>query len=159
MVTGIHPKEKIDPGKYNRLIKKATALSPEDRFQNVFELKKEFVKINKKHEASAIRLIPGFRSKTAWKMITAGLFYFMLVAMAFSSVGESANTVVGLIDGILFLGFVFSVIALFFYGRRRFQLPLLTHDNFFVCIFGYLAYILLLIIVYGLLLDVLQIFI
>lgn len=67
-----------DDKRMQRIADRATQMDPKDRYQSAFELKSALE--NRKTEAGKFRFpVPGFRTGTPWKMITASLTYLLLV--------------------------------------------------------------------------------
>ncbi len=84
MLTGSFPDKQIVEGKYKSLVKKCIEMEPSKRYQSIEEILEEFdekiicietnIKIKKKWW-----LIPGFRTKTWWKMLLATLVYSLII--------------------------------------------------------------------------------
>lgn len=110
MLTGEFSTHTPAKGKYGKLIQKCTALDPADRYQTIDEVLDELLpegaeapsEINseekvphapkmrltnngtKGNETAASWLPPGFRTKTMWKMVLAGMVYLMLLWLGLS---------------------------------------------------------------------------
>lgn len=90
MLTGKFPDEYVTDGKYKDLIKKCIEMEPSKRYQDVSEILKELdiEEVSDPEEISHSTknqwwLIPGFRTKTLWKMIVAVLGYAFIIWMFF----------------------------------------------------------------------------
>lgn len=101
------PVEQIAYGKYTEIIRKCTQMNPEDRYQNVNELKEALEKVSGiKTEKSADRnakkikkgtadyRIPGFRTNTWWKKIVAVIGYMLITLFCFTIEFKDENGVV-----------------------------------------------------------------
>lgn len=100
MLTGDFSGHNLAKGKYEKLIQKCTALNPEDRYQRMDEIleelqpekpnvsknrrswEQEFAlpeKTERESKSTASWMLPGFRTRTPWKMLLAGMTYLMLL--------------------------------------------------------------------------------
>lgn len=100
MLTGDFSGHNLAKGKYEKLIQKCTALNPEDRYQRMDEIleelqpekpnvsknrrswEQEFAlpeKTERESQSTASWMLPGFRTRTPWKMLLAGMTYLMLL--------------------------------------------------------------------------------
>lgn len=84
MLTAKFPVECIAEGGYEKVIRKCIELEPAKRYQKVEEILKEFHEVpvpleEKEEKKNDSWVLPGFRSRTIWKEITAVLGYGMLV--------------------------------------------------------------------------------
>ncbi|MBQ8803870.1 MAG: serine/threonine protein kinase [Tyzzerella sp.] len=89
MLTGKFPIEYITEGKYADLVQKCIELEPSKRYQEIEKILEELGgDESDKKEISTVSdvswTIPGFRSKTGWKMITATLGYLLVLYMGLS---------------------------------------------------------------------------
>lgn len=95
MLTGDFSGHNLAKGKYEKLIQKCTALNPADRYQKMDEILKELrpekpnvsknrraleqEKTERESRSTECWLLPGFRTRTPWKMLLAGMTYPMLL--------------------------------------------------------------------------------
>lgn len=100
MLTGDFSGHNLAKGKYEKLIRKCIELNPEDRYQNMDDILKELQpekqigsekrrdreqepsaqgKKGQENRNSASWMLPGFRTRTSWKMLLAGITYLMLL--------------------------------------------------------------------------------
>lgn len=114
LLTGRYPIEYTVAGNMGRIVRKCTALKPEERYQTVMELRealKEYLNLAnadicqnilpkvsyQKMDGMADRkaggsfAIPGFRSKKVWKMCAAVLGYIMITWACFTMDFQSNN--------------------------------------------------------------------
>lgn len=89
MLTGKLPSESITKGKYANLVCKCIEMEPSRRYQSMEEVLKEIGvevqkredEINAKKTAEESWMVPGFRSKTWWKMLSAVAGYVFIIYM------------------------------------------------------------------------------
>lgn len=95
MLTGDFSAHNLAKGKYEKLIQKCIELNPDDRYQKMDEILKELEpekqmssenrSVRKKefpvreNRNAASWMLPGFRTRTPWKMMLAGMTYLMLL--------------------------------------------------------------------------------
>lgn len=78
LLTGKYPQQYVyrnSAGKKDRIsniIEKCTAFDPSQRFQSIRELRRQL-------QPHKDYMIPGFRTRTPWKMITAVVMYFFII--------------------------------------------------------------------------------
>ena len=103
MLTGEFSSYNIGKGKYEKLIQKCIALNPADRYQKMGEVLKELlpeepiVPVEENlakdplaeerplyDEGLAGWILPGFRTRTTWKMVLAGITYFLVLWLGLS---------------------------------------------------------------------------
>ena len=107
------PMEKLTEGKFKTIVLKCTKINPEDRYQNVDELKADICNAAeipcssmdsdknkfycaqscKKNQAGEIPFykIPGFRTGKIWKMVVAVIGYALTTVTAWSLEAHDAN--------------------------------------------------------------------
>ena len=107
------PMEKLTEGKFKTIVLKCTKINPEDRYQNVDELKADICNAAeipcssmdsdknkfycaqscKKNQAGEIPFykIPGFRTGKIWKMVVAVIGYTLTTVTAWSLEAHDAN--------------------------------------------------------------------
>lgn len=121
MLTGKFSAHCVTKGKYGKLIQKCIALDPADRFQRIDEVLKEIQpeepktltemnpgeKDSSAHEKEwtdkgtlAGWLLPGFRTRTMWKMLLAGMGYLLVLwfglTLEITSEGSAVYTMMDL---------------------------------------------------------------
>ena len=66
---------------YKRIVQKCTEMTPSSRYSSVTELKEALISINAPKTSSGKTgfVLPGFRSKTPWKMLLASIGYLLLI--------------------------------------------------------------------------------
>lgn len=99
MLTGEFSAHCVTKGKYGKLVQKCIALDPADRYQRIDEVLRELQPEKKKttaihsekkdspvqeieskdHGILAGWMLPGFRTRTTWKMVLAGITYFLVL--------------------------------------------------------------------------------
>lgn len=87
MLTGKVTQEYITEGRYAHVVQKCTEMEPSKRYQSVEEILEEIgIAVQKRDEEIAMEketekswMIPGFRSKTWWKMLVGTLGYLWIV--------------------------------------------------------------------------------
>ena len=91
LLTGKFPNEELPKGAVSKVILKATAISPDQRYPDI----KQFESAFKHAYGHMIDLtLPGFRTHTRWKMILASFAYFFVIIMFFNGNSEPpANNV------------------------------------------------------------------
>lgn len=96
MLTGKFPVEYVTEGKYGDLVRKCIELEPSKRYQKIEKILEELgIDESDKEEceitSKASWIIPGFRSKTGWKMVTAVLGYLLILYIGLSAEFVQAN--------------------------------------------------------------------
>lgn len=132
LLTGKTPTELPAKGNIGNIIKKCTAIDPDDRYVNVDELKQALM------GRSASFALPGFRARHPALMILAGLWYLIIIMLSLTmDVNSSDGTPAGpaetvatrfatlvILGGMtLYIGNYRSFLELFPFKRRAF-LPL-----------------------------------
>ena len=89
MLTGKFPVEHITHGKFSSLITKCIELEPSKRYQSIDEVLRELGEDDEQKEILEVKkesswMLPGFRSKTVWKMLLASLGYLLIFFMSLS---------------------------------------------------------------------------
>ena len=89
MLTGKFPVEYITQGKFSSLIAKCIELEPSKRYQSIEEILLELCEDDEQKEMSEALeesswMIPGFRSKTVWKMLLASAGYLFILFLSLS---------------------------------------------------------------------------
>lgn len=131
--------------KWAAIISKCMQMNPEDRFQNISELKKALIQtqspalqsIEKKWRFDRTYLPPGYRTRKPWKMILATLVYFFIIELSLFLTVENvsgANLVVERIA--CFFLFIFNIFCLFNYRNVHQRMPLCRKNNPFLYILG-----------------------
>lgn len=153
------PVEEIVTGKLGNVIGKCLEMNPDDRYQNVDELKKEldkFYKIpehenengqqifedNEKRKTWNRYMIPGFRSCTWWKMVIAILGYTFVTMIAFSMEFTSDNIKLSGIrlrfeQGIIWVTQIALIFLIWNYRGIRDDIPLVKDSRRSIRILGY----------------------
>lgn len=131
----------------NRIAEKACRLDPDDRYQNIRELKDAFYG---KHrlipDPYRKYILPGFRTGTPWKMIVAVFCYYMIFYLAITFevpdpvTGEAAFTGTKLLIYKIVCFCLLSSWAVLFtdYAGLARSLPLMNSANLFLRIIGYI---------------------
>lgn len=86
MLTGKFPAEHITEGKFSGLIAKCIELEPSKRYQSIVAVLHELGEDDSQQEIieESSWIIPGFRSKTVWKMILSSFGYIAIAFMSLS---------------------------------------------------------------------------
>lgn len=93
MILRKYPVEMMVDGRLKTIVGKCLEMNPDDRYQSVDELKEELEHVYKEEKIAdrSVQLknkqsymIPGFRSHTIWKMISAVCGYLFVIWMAFT---------------------------------------------------------------------------
>lgn len=143
MLTGDFSAHNITKGKYEKLIKKCIELNPDDRYQNMDEILKELQpekqigsenrEVREKESTiqernggesrkAASWMLPGFRTRTPWKMLLAGTTYLIVLWLGLtlevtSDVPAIYKTVDLWLNRIIFLSAQFFAVFLVFNYR------------------------------------------
>lgn len=143
MLTGSFSAHNITKGKYEKLIKKCIELNPDDRYQNMDEILKELQPekqigsenrevretestIQERNEGESRKvaswMLPGFRTRTPWKMLLAGTTYLIVLWLGLtlevtSDVPAMYKTVDLWLNRIIFLSAQFFAVFLVFNYR------------------------------------------
>ena len=161
------PMEKLTEGKFRTIVLKCIKINPEDRYQNVDELKADICNAAeipcssmdsdknkfycaqscKKDQAGEIPFykIPGFRTGKVWKMIVAVIGYALVTVTAWSLEVHDANgkllpqSKLTLERLVVWLSqIVFIFFVCDYMGMRR-DIPVVNSKNRFVRLLGYVA--------------------
>ena len=161
------PMEKLTEGKFRTIVLKCIKINPEDRYQNVDELKADICNAAeipcssmdsdknkfycaqscKKDQAGEIPFykIPGFRTGKVWKMIVAVIGYALTTVTAWSLEAHDANgkllpqSKLTLERLVVWLSqIVFIFFVCDYMGMRR-NIPVVNSKNRFVRLIGYAA--------------------
>ena len=161
------PMEKLTEGKFRTIVLKCIKINPEDRYQNVDELKADICNAAeipcssmdsdknkfycaqscKKDQAGEIPFykIPGFRTGKVWKMIVAVIGYALTTVTAWSLEAHDANgkllpqSKLTLERLVVWLSqIVFIFFVCDYMGMRR-NIPVVNSKNQFVRLLGYVA--------------------
>ena len=161
------PMEKLTEGKFRTIVLKCIKINPEDRYQNVDELKADICNAAeipcssmdsdknkfycaqscKKDQAGEIPFykIPGFRTGKVWKMIVAVIGYALVTVTAWSLEAHDANgkllpqSKLTLERLVVWLSqIVFIFFVCDYMGMRR-NIPVVNSKNRFVRLIGYAA--------------------
>lgn len=160
MILKKFPVEEIVAGKLGNVIGKCLEMNPDDRYQNVDELKKELDKFYKipEHENETGQqifedneerktwnryMIPGFRSCTWWKMVIAILGYTFVTMIAFSMEFTSGNIKLSGIrlrfeQGIIWVTQIALIFLIWNYRGIRDDIPLVKDSRRSIRILGYM---------------------
>lgn len=156
------PVEQIVQGRMEKVVRKCISLEPKERYQTVEEVEQELMRLypqnpvsgsfiyEKKNRTIADFLIPGFRSKTLWKMAVAVVGYIFITWFSFNlELTKNGIVMTGgilrfeqamiWISQILFVGVVCN------YMGCRDRLPVLKSEKWWIRGIGYvIAYFVLL---------------
>ena len=164
LITGKVPRIERCIGRFQYIVEKCIKIDPNERYQNIDILKKdiESIKILKnnvekedknihhadKEKKIFLDVIPGFRTRTNWKMICAAFFYLFLICglMTYENkfTLDEFRTNITVVIILLSLWFLYTN---FFEIRDR--LPIINSNNIIVKIFGYILYSLAIIVILG----------
>lgn len=141
LLIGKHPNEELYSGKLTKVIKKCTNLIQSERYSSVKDLIKDIdnkpFKVGERNSISWA--IPGFRSKSLWKMILGVIGYMFLFSCAFTLTSDGrAYTIT---EKMAFLFSMLSIVALFSnYKNISNYLPMVKSKNYFVKVLGYIIF-------------------
>lgn len=124
---------------FDPIIRKCTEMNPSDRMKNVQELKTELEKLQNRRTMKSQRsqttarkslALPGFRTKTPWKMLTASVAYCFIFWVSLCLEVKDATVFHLWLERITCLFSMFSVVFCCFNYRniQRF-VPLCTNEN------------------------------
>lgn len=155
LITGHLPVDGIANGRLGDVVRRCTALNPDERYQDVKELEKAIEEIcpfesnaayGQEKECAPKKkswrrfLPPGFRSGTIWKMILALIVYLAVINLSMtmeieslSQTAEKAQKILFLLSQLLEIGFVFN------YMGWRDTIPFLKRLNRYIRILFYVA--------------------
>ena len=161
LLTGMSHKKLLADGAAGRIIEKCTRFSPDERYQDTGQLRKDIEKLLPKtaapmYESEGVEsdrkkqkfpfAPPGFRSFTIWKMIVASagyalLFYTAAGLQIIPRNGEVITPHILLVDrtGFFILGLVL-ILFWFNYGGIHTKLPLVRRNSLKWKALGYLLY-------------------
>ena len=161
------PMEKLTEGKFKRIVLKCIKLNPEDRYQNVNELKADTcaaaeipcssmdseknkfycAQSCKKDQACEIPFykIPGFRTGKVWKMAAAVIGYALVTVTAWSMEARDANgkmlpqSELTLERLVIWMSQIVFIFFVCDYRGMRRNIPVVNSKNRFVRLIGYAA--------------------
>lgn len=153
MLTGKHPNDEIYRGELKGIIKKCINLIQDKRYSSVKDLKKDICLLDKPlklgNESKHLWTIPGFRSKSLWKILVGIIGYLLIFIISFSANSEGVQT--SLIEKIIVLITLLSILALYTnYLNINAYLPMVRSANIFIKITGYTLMSILLILFFAL---------
>ena len=122
MLTGKLPHEHICGGKPGRVIKKATSIDANARYASAAGFKRAFtgeVDENTNPALRVLRCIPGFRTWSLWKMISALILYAVYVPLIFLFFYWSSAPLYTLIGEIFIFGIPYTLFANIFNVRTK----------------------------------------
>jgi hypothetical protein len=126
---------------YSSLIKKCTAMDPEERYQTVMDLRAAIGAVSGKPEygrnqhtgkegAARLFKVPGFRSRTPWKMIVAVIAYSMMIAVGIQYDTGSLPTALSIPAKIYLIVVMYLMVYCGFnYSDFRFSRPFIKDQN------------------------------
>ncbi|MBS4536379.1 serine/threonine protein kinase [Clostridium sp. D2Q-14] len=154
LLVGKLPVNGIYEGNLSSVISKCIQLDPEQRFQNVNELKLTILKKSNefKNKGKMSRYytkfkMPGFRSRKLLFKIISSIWYVFLTLALFGFFTEDPSFQNRVLD-VIMVGFLFTLTL--FYGNFnnvKSKLPLVKSRRLFVKFIGYVFYTLLLLII------------
>jgi len=153
LLTQKHPKDQLHEGKYRRIIEKCINMSPERRFSNALELKKSIQRTSGTMNHDKINrfqiIIPGFRSRSIWKMIVAFLGYLMIISIALGVESTNVTPFANVFNKFVFLFMMLTLVMLYtnHLDIKR-HLPLLNHSKIVVRVSGYVIFSFLIVLIY-----------
>ena len=131
--------------KLDRIITKCTQMNPYDRYHNIKELKKELFELpdspSEERDSSPLAryALPGFRTKTSWKMFLAGFYYYFSTWLSFTLEVKNKYGLALWVNRIfLYIIFLFLVFGTCNYLNIQSILPLCRHKNRFLRYLGIL---------------------
>ena len=159
IISGKYPVEEIVNGKLGDIIGKCLEMNPDDRYQSVEELKMDLdriYRISEKEKEPGKQIygmeetkrtdnsymIPGFRSHTWWKMLSAILGYAFVTMTAFSIEFKSDDTTLSGIrlrfeQGVIWLTQIALIFLICNYRGIRDDIPLVRDSRKSIRILGY----------------------
>jgi len=126
------------------IIEKCTMMNPKERYSSVSELKQDLeneIYISANNKLGFARyVLPGFRTLTPWKIITAILGYVSIIYLSLAVSMVDANRIETIINCI-FIFLIFFLIVLFTFNYLNVQkyFRMCRHNNTFVRIISILA--------------------
>ena len=149
MLTGKFPIECVTNGKYEKVVRKCTALEPAKRYQKIEEILEVFPsrygmfenrcqqreKNLHTEKEKASRIPPGFRSRTLWKMFVAVFGYLFILYIGFTiEFTDGENNILPLKQlwlnrGCFTMALISTVLFNFNYGGCQEQIPMLRKLN------------------------------
>lgn len=151
LLTGMHPKEFLCQGELTRIIQKCICFDPEDRYESALDLYKDltetrFVETRK----TPFWVIPGFRTKTIWKMIVALFGYAVMFNMIFTHESKYTNEIMVILDN-TFLGVAYIAIFLLYtnYMNVCNKLEFFNSNKLSVRLWGYGIYSFIILLIYA----------
>lgn len=148
LLTGEFITEKLTHSRFEPIILKCTQLSPEDRYQTIEELKTDF---NRYYNMRSKYMIPGFRTRTKWKMILAPFIYFMMAVLIFAAHAPTDVTFLDQLKTKTIMAALIIPIALVvtnYLGVRRLSPRILRKTKIIGSVFVALEFFILLVTVY-----------
>lgn len=96
MLAGKVSSQGIISGKYESIIRKCTAIDPANRYQSVEEILEELLSQEPENVKKCLQkcsewMLPGFRTKTPWKMLFSGSVYLCILWVGLSLKVEDAQ--------------------------------------------------------------------
>lgn len=125
-----------------RIARKAMRMEPDERYQTVRELKRDI------ERGGTGRInIPGFRTGSVWKMLTASLVYLLILGTSFTLKGDVPGSVADIwLNRIFFLLTCGSLIDLYTNWTKLFRhFPLIHSHHVWIRLPGYVLGTLLLV--------------
>lgn len=125
---------------FESIISKCTQINPNDRFVNIHKLKIQFQNLNQHGAAFPSNIcckikwkdliLPGFRTKTPWKMLTASVIYpFIFWLCTTLEVEDTTTLQLWIARVMLFLIFISVILCCSNYCDIQSYIPLCTSNN------------------------------
>ena len=146
MMTGDNDKSRFPANsRMSAVIEKCTDMSPDARYQNVVSLKEDLLSVLDPHKKTKPMpyMIPGFRTRTIWKMALATVCYIAVLAIAIFVKIDERPIVDTVVERIGFVITSFGMILFTFnYLDIHKKLPLMKSDHIIVKMIGWYIYML-----------------
>lgn len=150
LLTGTYPKEKLPPEGLGKVVKKATEMDPEKRYETIEKFRKEINALNDRDQNPGSKKkfhlpIPGFRSGKLWKMMIAIIMYVIVFRVSYVSFGDIYETLWrNSLSRLAALTMFLTLIAFYTnYFNLRERLPFTSHEKKWVRVLAYGGYTLI----------------
>lgn len=151
LTTGKHIKEYLNEAKLRNIIIKCTKISPEERYNNVEELKYDLINLDNKNylnfkpdkynnknatKSKSKTCLPGFRTGNKRNMILASILYILLSSglFVFDSIPSLIGNIILIIMSLMYI-FLFTN-----FMDINSKLPIINNDNKYIRYFGFSLY-------------------
>lgn len=151
LLTGMHPKEFLYSGSVNKIIQKCINFDPNNRYKSVNDLYQDILKQQRTHTAtSPFWLLPGFRTRTIWKMVVGVVGYILLFDIIIEHKNKYITSTMITLDNILFSITMIAILILSTnYMNIQRHLDFFDSPKRYTRFFGYVVYIFIIILLYS----------